>query len=96
MSTYRYPEELITAVWWLLHKGITRSSDIARRLEVSPYTVSNIKTLLRKRGKFPEPGENRRRRRIKKTVKLKEKKEKKKEDFITVTVSYTHLRAHET
>lgn len=72
-----YPEELIIAVKWLLHKGITRSGDIARRLEVSPYTVNNIKTLLRKRGEFPEPGGLSKRR--------KRRKAEKREggDFIT-------------
>ncbi|RLG23145.1 hypothetical protein DRN85_09880 [Methanosarcinales archaeon] len=72
-----YPEELITAVKWLIYKGVTRSSDIARRLEVSPYTVNNIKTLLRKRGDFPEPRERRKKR------KREEKKEKKKSDWIS-------------
>jgi len=74
-----YPEELIIAVKWLLHKGVTRSSDIARRLEVSPYTVNNIKTLLRKKGEYPEAKPKRR---IKPQPKKKAKKEAK-EDFIT-------------
>jgi len=76
-----YPEELIIAVKWLLHKGITRSGDIARRLEVSPYTIQNIKTLLRKRGEYPEPGSLDRRKR-RRAVKKKEKKERRN-DFIT-------------
>lgn len=74
-----YPEELITAVKWLIHKGVTRSSDIARRLEVSPYTVSNIKTLLRKRGEYPDTESKRR----KKPQPKKRAKKEVKEDFIT-------------
>ena len=73
-----YSEELITAVKWLLHKGITRSGDIARRLEVSPYTVRNIKTILRKRGEYPEVEPKRR-----KPQSKRKKKKEAKEDFIT-------------
>lgn len=73
----RYPEELVIAVKWLLYKGVTRSTDIARRLEVSPYTVSNVKRILRKRGEYPEPGSGRRKRRSP-NKRSEEKKESKK------------------
>jgi len=56
MAEYRCAKELVVAVKWLLHKGVTRSGDIARRLEVSPYTVATIKTMLRRRGDYPSPG----------------------------------------
>lgn len=50
-----YSEELIAAVKLLLRKGITRSTEIARRLEVSPFTVRNVKKILRERGEYPPP-----------------------------------------
>jgi len=58
-----YSETLVQAVKWLIMCGITRSGEIAKRLEVSPFTVRNIKVLLRKRGELPEPGSRGRRRR---------------------------------
>jgi len=45
-----YSEETIIAVKYLIDKGITRSGEIARRLKLSPYTVRNIKKILRERG----------------------------------------------
>ena len=45
-----YPEDVIIAVKYLMEKGITRSTEIAERLDLSPYTVRNIKRILRKRG----------------------------------------------
>jgi len=76
----KYSEDLIIAVRWLLHKGVTRSSDIARRLEVSPYTIRNIKRVLKQRGEFPEEAEKGRKAHIRRKPK---KKKKAKEDFIT-------------
>jgi len=62
MAEYRCAKELVAAVKWLLHKGVTRSTEIARRLEVSPFTINNIKQMLRKRGDYPQPGSLDRRR----------------------------------
>ncbi|RLF08531.1 MAG: hypothetical protein DRJ60_00270 [Thermoprotei archaeon] len=47
---YKYREELIAAVEYLMkYRGITRNSEIARRLNVSPFTVRNIKQILKRR-----------------------------------------------
>jgi len=46
---YRYREDLIKAVEFLMRRGITRSGEIARRLGISPFTVRNIKLILRRR-----------------------------------------------
>ena len=43
-----YSEELVAAVKYLMGKGITRSTEIARRLGISPFTVRNIKYRLQK------------------------------------------------
>ena len=51
MSRYRYREELIMAVSYLINRGITRSGEIAKRLDVSPYTVRNIKSILKRRAR---------------------------------------------
>lgn len=74
-NKYGYPEDLIIAVRWLLHKNVIKSSEIARRLEVSPFTVSKIKSILRKRGEFPKPGEKKRR--VKKKLTPEERRKKK-------------------
>ena len=46
---YKYSDELIAAVEYLLKQGITRSTEIAERLGISPFTARNIKTLLRRK-----------------------------------------------
>jgi len=46
---YRYREELIAAVEYLMKRGIKRSGEIAKRLGVSPFTVRNIKLILKRR-----------------------------------------------
>ena len=46
---YRYREELIVAVEYLMRRGITRSGEIAKRLGLSPFTVRNIKLILKRR-----------------------------------------------
>ena len=47
---YRYSERLVKAVeYFIKDKNIKRSGEIARRLEVSPFTVRNIKQMLRAR-----------------------------------------------
>ena len=48
--TGAYSEDTIVAVKYLVEKGITRSSEIARRLDISPFTANNIKRILRERG----------------------------------------------
>ena len=48
--TGAYSEDTIAAVKYLVGKGITRSSEIARRLDISPFTANNIKRILRERG----------------------------------------------
>ena len=52
-----YPEDVMVAVKYLVEKGVTKSTEIAKRLGVSPYTARNIKKLLRRRGllKVEEP-----------------------------------------
>lgn len=53
----KYPEDLIMAVKYLLEKGFN-SREVADRLEISPYTVRNIKRVLRKRGLLaPQEGQ---------------------------------------
>lgn len=53
----KYSEELIMAVKYLLNKGLN-SRQVADRLEISPYTVRNIKRILRKRGLLaPQEGQ---------------------------------------
>ena len=69
---FNYNEDLIHAVKYLSEKGY-RTTEIARRLNVSPFTVRNIKQyVLRKREK--ESGTNPQ----KKTKKTK----KTKRDFL--------------
>lgn len=51
-----YHEDLIMAVKYLYDKGITKSSEIAKRLDLSPYTVRNIKKILRERGLITPEG----------------------------------------
>ena len=46
---YKYRPQLVAAVEYLLSKGITRSGEIAKRLGVSPFTVRNIKIILKRR-----------------------------------------------
>ena len=48
-GVYRYSDELIAAVEYLLKRGVTRSNEIAERLGISPFTVRNIKTLLNRK-----------------------------------------------
>jgi len=62
-----YSEELIVAVDYLMKRGITRCGEIAKRLNVSPFTVRNIKRILRKR---------------KARMKLKTEKKEKPKDFL--------------
>jgi len=50
---FRYSEELVHAVKYLSEKGLN-SGEIARRLGISPFTVRNIKYMLRKREKEPK------------------------------------------
>ena len=50
-----YSEHLINAVKYLIMKGITKPSEIAKRLDISPYTARNVKRLLKQRGDLPEP-----------------------------------------
>lgn len=66
MKGYEYHDDLIKAVEYLMRKGVTRSGEIARRLGISPFTVRNIKYLLRKR-------------KAKRKQEKKEKKEKSKD-----------------
>ncbi|MHC1628070.1 MAG: transposase [Candidatus Nezhaarchaeales archaeon] len=49
----RYSEELIAAVKYLYERGF-RSSEIAKRLDVSPFTIRNIISLLNKKPKMKE------------------------------------------
>jgi len=52
----RYSEDVIAAVKYLiLKKGVTRSTEIAQRLGISPYTARNIKKILRDRGVLDKP-----------------------------------------
>lgn len=51
---YKYRPELVAAVEYLLSKGITRSGEIAKRLGVSPFTVRNIKAILRRKQREKE------------------------------------------
>ncbi|RLE47844.1 MAG: hypothetical protein DRJ18_02750 [Candidatus Methanomethylicota archaeon] len=46
-----YPEDAIIAVKYLIKKGITRTNEIAKRLNLSPFTVRNIKQILMRREK---------------------------------------------
>ena len=46
---YKYSDELIAAVEYLLKQGVTRSTEIAERLGISPFTARNIKSLLRRK-----------------------------------------------
>lgn len=71
-----YSDLLVCAVKYLIAKGITKSTEIAKRLDVSPYTVNSIKTMLRKRGEYPEPNSLKRGRK----PKLKEKPKTEPED----------------
>jgi len=52
----RYDRDLIYAVRWLVKRGVKRNREIARRLEVAPETVQNIRCALREKGMLPEPG----------------------------------------
>lgn len=65
----KYSEDLIMAVKYLIKKGFN-SREIADRLGISPYTVRNIKRILRERGllKTEEP------KKAKTTVENKSKK----------------------
>ena len=45
---WEYDERLIRAVEYLIERGITKSTEIAKRLGISPWTVRNIKYILRK------------------------------------------------
>ena len=47
-----YSEELIAAVRYLMSRGIVKTTEIARRLDVSPYTVRNIKQMLKERDRL--------------------------------------------
>ncbi|OYT50839.1 MAG: hypothetical protein B6U76_12035 [Desulfurococcales archaeon ex4484_217_2] len=49
----RYSKDLIVAVKYLYEKGF-RSSEIARRLGVSPFTVRNVISILKKGPKVKE------------------------------------------
>ena len=51
MKGYEYHDDLIKAVEYLMRKGVTRSGEIARRLGISPFTVRNIKYLLRRKAR---------------------------------------------
>ena len=51
---YKYREELIAAVEYLMQRGITRSGEIAKRLGLSPFTVRNIKDIIRRRKRREE------------------------------------------
>jgi len=55
MAKVVYSEYLINAVKYLIMKGITKPSEIAKRLDISPYTARDIKYKLKKRGELPEP-----------------------------------------
>lgn len=55
-TVMRYSEDVIAAVKYLiLKKGVTRSTEIAQRLGISPYTARNIKKILRDRGVLDKP-----------------------------------------
>jgi len=68
-----YPEDVIIAVKYLMEKGITRSTEIAERLDLSPYTVRNIKKILRERGLIEG------KEKVRKTVVAKAKSKKPKD-----------------
>jgi len=55
MAKVVYSEYLVAAVKYLVMKGITKPSEIAQRLDISPYTARDIKYKLKKRGELPEP-----------------------------------------
>jgi len=55
MAKVVYSEYLIAAVKYLVMKGITKPSEIAKRLDISKYTARDIKYKLKKRGELPEP-----------------------------------------
>lgn len=54
---YKYRPELIAAVEYLMKRGITRSGEIAKRLGVSPFTVRNIKIILKRKQREKEEKE---------------------------------------
>jgi len=49
----RYSEELIKAVKYLYEKGF-KSTEIAKRLDTSPFTVRNVISILNKKPKMKE------------------------------------------
>jgi len=55
MAKAVYSEYLVAAVKYLVMKGITKPSEIAKRLDISKYTARDIKYKLKKRGELPEP-----------------------------------------
>ena len=79
---YRYSEWLIMAVYYLIRfRGITDTREIAARLGVSPYTVQNVKVVLRKRGLL-EPVADTPGAACLRMVKRREQIEKQIEEFI--------------
>ena len=79
-----YSEYLVAAVKYLVMKGITKPSEIAQRLDISPYTARDIKYKLKKRGELPEPNslwKNRGRKPRSKSIK-KDKEVDKPKDII--------------
>ncbi len=49
-----YPEKLLIAVEYLLEKGVTKPSEIARRLNISPTTATTVKYLVLRRKRQQE------------------------------------------
>lgn len=76
----KYDTRLVNAVEYLLEKGITKSSEIAKRLNISPYTARNIKKLLREK----KENEKKQKKQTKTTTMQSPKKSKKRKTIVEI------------